>query len=156
MTVYLIQHGEALSREEDQERPLSERGRRAVEAVGSFLGDCPAVSAGRVVHSGRTRARETAEILVSRLSLTARLEEDDALAPDADPEIWRARLEAGDPGVMLVGHLPHLARLAALLLGVGTEGGVVAFRNGGMLCLEREAPGAWSVRWYVTPDLLRS
>ncbi|MGH7481167.1 MAG: phosphohistidine phosphatase SixA [Longimicrobiales bacterium] len=156
--LYLVQHGEAKTEEEDPDRPLTEAGRRAVEAVATLLGDGPAVAARRVVHSGKARARETAEILVSRLSLTARLEEDEALSPMAEPALWADRLaRAGSPDTLLVGHLPHLSRLAGLLLVGDADADPVVIRNGGVLCLERAGEAArWCVRWYVTPDLLRT
>lgn len=42
---------------------------------------------------------------------------------------------------MLVGHLPHLARLAAVLLADDPERPVVAFQQGGLVGLEQRSPG---------------
>jgi phosphohistidine phosphatase len=55
---------------------------------------------------------------------------------------------------MLVGHLPHLSRLAsALLLGdPGRE--IVRFRMGAIVCLVR-AEGRWLLQWVLTPELAR-
>ena len=57
-----------------------------------------------------------------------------------------------DP-VMLVGHLPFLARLAGLLVAGDPEVGAVRFRNSGVVCLVRDE-GRWAVGWLVTPDLV--
>ncbi len=54
---------------------------------------------------------------------------------------------------MLVGHLPHLSRLAALLLAESPEPEIVAFRNAGVVCLERQE-GRFAVRWILTPELV--
>lgn len=37
MKLYLMQHGDALSRDIDPDRPLSDKGRRDVEQIGDFL-----------------------------------------------------------------------------------------------------------------------
>ena len=67
MDVYLVQHGQALSDEQDPQRPLSDEGRAEVTKVAEFLGarqsrliDPPIT---KVCHSGKLRARQTAEIL---------------------------------------------------------------------------------------------
>jgi phosphohistidine phosphatase len=54
---------------------------------------------------------------------------------------------------MLVGHLPHLSRLAALLLAGDPERETVAFRNAGVVCLEGQG-GRFAVRWILTPELV--
>jgi phosphohistidine phosphatase len=54
---------------------------------------------------------------------------------------------------MVVGHLPHLSRLAALLLTGDPAKEVVKFRYSGVLALTKEQ-GRWSVAWYITPDIL--
>jgi len=55
---------------------------------------------------------------------------------------------------MLVGHLPHLSRLASRLICGDEERKVVSFQMGGVVCLERDAEGNWSVRWALTPELV--
>ncbi|MGH2376556.1 MAG: hypothetical protein ACRDIC_24240 [bacterium] len=55
---------------------------------------------------------------------------------------------------MLVGHLPHLGRLASLLL-VGTaERAVIRFQMGGVVCLARDDSGAWALEWMLVPELV--
>ena len=61
MWLYLVQHGEATSEEEDPERPLTERGVVDVHRVARKAAEAGIVTAVRVVHSGKTRARQTAE-----------------------------------------------------------------------------------------------
>ena len=58
MKLYLVQHGEAVSKEDNPDRPLSEKGRADVERMASFLARSARVA--RVIHSGKARARETA------------------------------------------------------------------------------------------------
>jgi len=48
----------------------------------------------------------------------------------------------------------YFGKLAALLLVGDPERKVVGFRNGGVVCLERDEDGNWSVGWVLTPELL--
>ena len=63
-------------------------------------------------------------------------EQSDGLAPNDDPTTWVRRLAAETGDVMLVGHLPHLARLASSLLTDDSDRQVVAFQQGGLVGLE--------------------
>ena len=89
----------------------------------------------RLVHSAKTRARQTAEIWDGFLHIGA--VPTDGLAPNDDPKIWLERVATETSDVMLVGHLPHLARLASLLLAGAQDRSLVRFRQGGLLGLER-------------------
>jgi phosphohistidine phosphatase len=154
MNLYLVQHGEAKSKEEDPERPLTERGREDVKAVGAFVGGEAGIKVRTVYHSGKTRARQTAEVLSAAVHPTHGVVESVGLNPLDDPAIWGGRLldEGGD--VILVGHLPHLSKLAAHLVCQDADQTVVAFRNGGVVCLGDDGTRDWSVRWVVIPELL--
>ena len=55
----------------------------------------------------------------------------------------------------MVGHLPHLERLTSLLLTGSPDRRPVVFRNGGVVCLEKDGSGVWSLLWAIVPDLLR-
>ena len=143
MRVYLVRHGEANSEDVDPERHLSGRGADRVRQIAtdavSDLGARPA----RVVHSGKARARETAEIWSGLIA--ADLAEGDSLAPNDDPSIWAARLELEADDFMLVGHLPHLERLVGLLVtGDADAAAVAGFPAGGLVALER-TDGGWAV-----------
>lgn len=153
MQLFLVQHGKAKDRDEDPERPLTDEGRREVEAVMVLMLRAGAVTASRVLHSGKQRSAETAEIIATKLD--ADTEEADGLAPDDDPEIWRRRLDESQRDTVLVGHMPHLSRLASVLLGADPDAEVVAFTNGGVVCLQRQKDHRWSLRWAVTPGLIK-
>jgi phosphohistidine phosphatase len=101
----------------------------------------------RIVHSGKTRARQTATAWGEALGVP--IDESDGLAPRDDPANWAARVTAETRDIMLVGHLPHLARLAGILLTGDPDRPVIAFRQGGLVGLE-EGPAGWSV-WLVLP-----
>jgi phosphohistidine phosphatase len=147
--LYLVQHGQATREEEDPDRPLTDQGavdvRFTAHHVVSELGASPP----RILHSGKTRARQTAAIWAEVLG--DRTEAVDALAPNDDPAVWAERVAALDEDLMLVGHLPHLGRLAALLVRGDPDQPVVAFRPGTVVVLERGDTG-WSVAAAVPPE----
>jgi len=145
--LYLVQHGEAMNPEEDPDRPLTDRGATDVRRVAQLAAGARSVAVERVVHSGKTRARQTAEVWGEMLGVP--VEVSDGLAPLDDPRIWATRVTAETGDLMLVGHLPHLAKLAGLLLAGDADRSVVAFRQGGLVGLGR-GPAGWSV-WLVLP-----
>ncbi|UCH11099.1 MAG: phosphohistidine phosphatase SixA [Fidelibacterota bacterium] len=154
MYLYLVQHAEAQPKEEAPERPLSDKGRAEVSRVAEFIRDQTQVRVTRIIHSGKLRARQTAEILEDYLQTSGGITESDGLAPLDDPTMWVQRLKDTDADIVLVGHLPHLSQLAALLLTGDAEQPVVAFQMGGIVCLGRNEEGAWSLRWMLVPALL--
>ena len=153
MELYLVQHGAAKSEFEDPARPLTEDGRQTVERVAEFLA-ARAVRIGRVEHSEKLRARQTAEILALRLRPAEGCVQVTGLAPSDDVEPKRARLTEESASLMLVGHLLHLGRLVSRLLGLDANYPVVQFQMGGVVRLDRDAARTWVVRWVLPPDLV--
>jgi phosphohistidine phosphatase len=145
----LVQHGLAKSDDEDPQRPLTESGSDDVARVARWAVERLGAQPARIVHSGKLRARQTAEIWSALLGVEA--EEGDGLAPNDDPTNWLDRLTDETADVMLVGHLPHLARLAAALLTGDSGGQVIAFQQGGLAALERTDSG-WVVTLVLPPS----
>ena len=155
MHLYLVQHGDALPKDEDPNRPLSEKGRQDVGRMAAFLARTrPSIS--RVVHSGKGRAIQTALAFAETMGPGRILEEAiEGLAPDDSPTIVADVVNGWTEDTMLVGHLPHLSGLAGLLLTGEADETIVYFQPGTVLCLERSENGhGWSVTWAVRPELL--
>jgi phosphohistidine phosphatase len=151
MFLYLVQHGEANSAGEDPTRGLTEKGVqnvRDVSAHAKMLNAKP----NWIYHSGKARSMQTAQMLAEHLKLEKGLSETDGLSPMDDPLIWAKRIAAMNNDVMIVGHLPHLARLAGLLLCGDKEKTPVDFKMGGMVCLKRLDDGRWAVEWMIVPQ----
>lgn len=151
MDIYLVQHGEAKAEEDDPDRPLTEKGRKEAALVAVRVARA-GVEVGAIWHSGKLRARETAAIFADPLKPADPPEEKRGLAPLDDPDTIARQLVERTDAVMLVGHLPHLSRLASLLLTGDGEPEIIAFRSAGVVCLSREN-GAWRLRWCLTPEL---
>ncbi|HUJ90316.1 MAG TPA: phosphohistidine phosphatase SixA [Syntrophorhabdales bacterium] len=151
MYLYLVEHGEAKPAETDPARGLTAKGTADVRKVAAHLRKLN-LDIKRIYHSGKTRAHETASILAAQLSPVKGVIEAAGLAPQDDPQIWHERLKALDEDMVLVGHLPHLRRLASLLLCGDSERAVVHLKTGGIVCLRR-LEDDWSLEWAIPPEL---
>ena len=148
MHFYLVRHGEAKAEHEDPQRPLSERGRRDVENVARAAA-ARGVQVSAILHSDKLRAKQTAEILARSLSPGLGIRQIRGLSPENDPVIAKAELEGADEPLMLVGHLPHLGRLASLLISGDPERVAVDFPPAAMICIARMKK--WEMKWTLTP-----
>jgi len=152
MRLYLVQHGEAKPAEIDPSRGLTHKGIQDATKVAEFLSKTD-FAVHDIFHSGKTRAQETASILAAHIGVKHGLFDAVGLSPNDDPSIWANRLSSLTEDTMLVGHLPHLAKLATRLLCDDPKSPIVNFRNAGVVCLARAYEG-WSVEWMITPNLL--
>jgi phosphohistidine phosphatase len=153
MTLYLVQHGESKSKEEDPERRLTDKGIAEVQKVAKFLSALKlAVSA--VWHSGKPRARQTAELLTEAIGAQDRIVQRDGLGPKDQVAATKKALEQISGDLMIVGHLPFVGKLVALLVTGNEEKEIVQFQFGSVVCLEQRDTGKWKVAWMIRPALL--
>lgn len=149
MEFYLARHAQAKSEAEDPRRPLSDGGRGEAERVARAAA-ARGVKVSAILHSDKLRARQTAEIFGAFLSPPRGLREITGLAPQDDPMVAKAELEAAREPLMLIGHLPHLGRLASLLIAGDPEKAVVDFPSAALVCVAL-AEGKWRLQWTLTP-----
>jgi phosphohistidine phosphatase len=154
MKLYLVQHAEARPKEEDPKQGLTNKGLVDIKKVADFVARRARVRVAVIYHSGKHRARETAEALADYLHPVKGVREGDCLVPMDEPDFWVKRALELKDDTMLVGHLPHLDKLASALLTGSEEGGVVTFHKAGIVCLERDENNRWSLAWAVTPNIL--
>jgi phosphohistidine phosphatase len=152
--LYLVRHGEAVDQSPDSLRPLSERGKQEVSQVAARL-SAAGIQVGRIWHSGKLRAEQTAGLLAKKTGRGATIERISGIAP-LDPVVEFARdLDVWQEDTMVVGHMPFMARLVALLLRTGVNDEPVAFATGAVACLERMADDRWVLVWLLQPALCR-
>ncbi len=151
MRAYLVRHGRA--NQEDPNRGLTEAGRDGVQLIGRFLHSLGA-TVSLIQHSGKRRAEETAHLLAENVLTTSGPHYADGLAPDDEPSVVANFLKVYTDNILIVGHLPHLERLTSLLLTGNENLRPVQFPNAGLVCLEKNAAGVWTLLWAVTPELL--
>ncbi len=151
MKLYLVQHGEAISEEVDPQRPLTEKGFAEVSKMARFA-RATGCRAPMIWHSGKLRARQTADLLARALQSEEGVQERGGLAPSDPIEPMLEELAARQADLMVVGHLPFLAKLASMLL-CGSFSDMIAFQPGGILCMERGPDHRWRLAWMATPEL---
>ncbi len=150
MKLFLVQHGQALSESEDPDRPLSATGQEETTQVAAAV-MAAGVQPSLIRHSGKTRADQTAAIFAAALQPPDGVETADGLKPMDDVEALARSFDGETRNIMLVGHLPHLARLTGFLITGDADREIVQFRNSGVVCLGFD-DGAWTLGWAVTPE----
>ena len=148
MQLFLVHHGDAVGPDVDARRPLSVRGREHVEriaAAAAARGARPAV----VWHSGKLRARQTAEAFWRACNALADFSATKDLQPD-DPPAWiRDRLRGESRDILIAGHFFHLPRLLALLTGA-PPGSLEEFPPHGVVALATDDDGeTWREIWRI-------
>ncbi len=153
MELYLIQHGEAKSKQEDPERPLTDIGAENIKKTAAFFKQLPK-EIDLIWHSGKKRAEQTAEILDETLGTDIQVEICEGLGPNDDISIIIEKIETAEQdSIALVGHLPHLSRLSSELLTGNQEMEIIRFKNAGIVCLLGELQD-WELEWMITPDII--
>lgn len=154
MKVLLVRHGEAVSETIDPNRSLSSRGQRQVEQIAAFLDDANVVF-DRIMHSGKTRARQTADQLGRYLIPGIETEAVSGLNPEDSVNHFAEQVLEWTQNTIIVGHLPFLAKLVAQLI-KGGDGShpFILFTPATAICLERDEEGLWSIIWMIQPELL--
>jgi len=155
MKLYLAQHGNAVTKEEDPERPLSEQGEQDVRSMASRLGDA-GVQVTRVWHSGKPRAVQTAEILARRILSGRKIECIKGLAPNDPVAEFASDADVWDENMLVVGHLPFMSRLVSLLIIGNAEHELVRFSPGSVVCMERNDADRWCIDWMLRPELFNA
>ena len=153
MKLYLVQHGQAVAKEQDPERPLNDQGERDVQGMASRLGDA-GVQVTRVWHSGKARAARTAEILAKRVLSGRKVELLKGISPNDPVAEFASDADVWDEDTLVVGHLPFMSRLVSLLTVGDAEHPLVQFSPGSIVCLEREDAHHWVIAWMLRPELL--
>jgi phosphohistidine phosphatase len=145
MQLFLVHHGDAVGPEVDPRRPLSATGRTDVERVAAEAaarGARPQV----VWHSGKLRARQTAEVFWRACNALAEFSATKDLQPDDQPRWIRDRLREETRDLMIAGHFPHLPRLLALLI-TGGEAGVDFPLHGVVALVSQDEGATWRELW---------
>jgi len=148
MPVYFVQHGLALPEQVDPTRPLSAEGRKEVARIAVHLRKSR-VAVEKVCHSGKTRAKQTAQILSEAIG-DGHISEVAGMSPKDNVRAFAADLK--EEGTMYVGHLPHLGKLVSYLVAGDEDANVVGFVNAGVVCVEKDKEG-YHIEWYLNPSL---
>jgi len=154
MILYVLRHGEAVERSEqqaDEWRYLTEKGRKSVASAAKAvtkLGRKPRL----IVTSPLPRAVQTAEIAAGYACRKNKVEASPLLLPDAELSgvtAFISKHNAAANRVMLVGHEPLLGALVASLLG---QSAGFALKKGACVALKLGKSGKPAeFLWYLIP-----
>lgn len=156
MKLYLVRHAHAVSEEEDANRPLSPRGREVALAMAEWIAPVITDDLAGILTSPLVRAKETARIFADAFGMQKLVREVKGLQPEDDPEVIQAVLENRTAPLMLIGHEPHLGRLASLLVTGNRDHPLLIMKKGSVVCLrgENDGDGTWVLEWALKPKLL--
>ncbi|MDQ7057188.1 MAG: phosphohistidine phosphatase SixA [Ghiorsea sp.] len=152
MRIYLVQHALALDEAQDPKRALSQQGKQDIVRTAGFLSLFVQPQPKFVFHSGKLRAKQTAEAFAEAWQFKGDIMSVDDLSPHADAQVWAAKLNAMTDDILIVGHLPHLPRLVSLLLCGDADIQPVRFQNAGVVCLEKQDEH-WQLIFHINPNM---
>lgn len=144
--IYLVHHADAVGPEVEPQRPLSTAGRDHAERLAAEAAE-RGVKPVAIWHSGKLRARQTAEPFLRLCNPLAEFSAIRGLQPGDSPGLIKELLTSDAREVMLVGHMPSLPRLLTLLV-TGDESPLLAFPLHGAIALE-PAGERWIERWRI-------
>ena len=155
--LYFLRHAHAGDPEawtgDDAARPLSEKGEKQAERLGTFLAGV-GFTPDAIISSPKLRAAQTAEIVAKHLGI--QISFDDRLAGAFEVETLETLLgDAGDPvRPVVVGHDPDFSDVLAELSGASR----LPMPKGALARVDIERPlraGGGTLHWLVPPDLLK-
>lgn len=147
--IYFAQHGLALDKADDSERPLSAAGVAQTEAIARTLQNSKTPVA-HIFHSGKLRAKQTAEIFAGAFKASP---PSTIVGLSANDDVALLAQNLNLDQALYVGHLPLLEKLVASLLTGNDNAAIVRFQNSGVLCLEKDS-NQCHIKWLLTPELI--
>ena len=151
MNLYILQHGEAVAKEIDPERPLSEQGIRDIRILALHMQNM-GVQLGNVFHSGKLRAQQSARLVAETISPGIQPLQTEGLNPNDDPTAIIGDIEQMNENILIASHMPFVSRLCSTLL-TGTTEAEFASVPGTLFCLEK-AEDKWRLAYMLRPDFL--
>jgi phosphohistidine phosphatase len=149
MAMYFVQHGIAVPKDKDPNRPLTPEGRKEIESISSHLQNM-GLKVNQVCHSGKVRAKETAKILSAQIC-DGTTREIPGMTPFDDVIEFTVSLEED---TMYVGHLPHLEKLISYLVTDDEEANIIKYANGGVASLKHNTTHYY-LDWFLKPSICK-
>ena len=153
MRLYLVQHGDAVPKDVDPDRPLSDQGRADIKRLAKWL-LCQHIQVAQILHSGKSRAKETAEILRPLLESPDQIFKGQGLAPNDSPEAFLRQLRDPKKDLLIAGHMPFMGRIVSQSLTGAPDLQLVEFLPGSVACIERSDRATWRLFMFARPEFL--
>lgn len=153
MRLYIVQHGDAVPKDVNPDRPLSDRGRADIERLAEWLSSRN-FQVGQILHSGKVRAKETAEILRPLLEPRGQIHASDGLAPNDSPEAFLNQLRHANKDTLVASHMPFVARTVSQALTGAPDRQLVEFVPGSVAGIESSDGASWRLFMFARPEFL--
>ncbi len=153
MALFLVQHGICLPKDKDPEKGIAEAGIEETHRLAPVAKGYN-IPVAKIVHSGKKRARQTAEIYHQALELETPMAVITGINPMDDVRAFAATLEPSADW-MVVGHMPFMERLVSYLTTGDEAMRVYQFQNSGIVCLDARTnvAGDWFIKWTLNPNI---
>ena len=150
MALFLVQHGKSLPKEKDPDQGLSKEGIAETQTMAALAVE-NYIQVVRIIHSGKKRALQTAEIFLKALEPEAGIVKGPSLAPLDDVTIFASSVNNKE-NIMVVGHLPFMEKLVSYLVTGSQDKPVIKFQNSSIICLDTEdISEPWFISWAQFP-----
>ncbi len=151
MRLYCVRHGQACLSEQNPHCSLTERGRQEVQQIANHLAQC-SIKIPCIIHSGKARTQQTAEIFAQTLGCDKILTMPRILDCEADVDELIELLPQWTEDTMLVGHLPFMPILINTLTARKEAPALFYYSPATVVCLEQQYQ-QWLIRWAISPEI---
>jgi len=148
-----MRHGTAAGPDIDPEQGLSALGRDEISRLAERLAS-RGIQFSRIFHSNKTRAKQTAELMMRGVSPNADVSLRAGLSPNDDPQIVMDEMASWSSDTLAVSHLPLVPGLLAIIPGVGSASMRINFVPGTIVCIEKAGDKQerdWKLSWSESP-----
>ena len=162
MDLFVLRHGEAgktmSPSMKEFERPLTEPGRKEIEAIAESLKDWE-LDFDKILTSPLRRAEQTATIITKNLKIQDHMENCNELKPEGSRLELYKRLSKMDQqsSVLVVGHEPYLSIMIGDIIS-GNASSHIDLKKGGMarIRIDTFSPRvSGELRWLLTPKQIK-
>ncbi|WP_264435832.1 phosphohistidine phosphatase SixA [Coxiella endosymbiont of Dermacentor marginatus] len=152
MKLFCVRHGRAEQLPDHTgERSLTQEGINEVSKLAAYLKH-RGVYVTHLMHSGKLRAQQSAEILAVLEHQT--VEVCALLRSDHSIKLLIDLIQEWNDDTMLVGHMPFMSQLVSTLILGKYSYDILRFLPGTIVCLERIENHRWILNWVIRPDLV--
>ena len=154
MKLYLMRHGDYHADDIQKQGTLTEQAISKLKTMVEFLAPLQ-LEADRILHSGKSRAAQTANIIANAFKVHSSARVCNFLNPHDDLAQLLGEITEETQDLLVVGHLPFLGRLASKLLIGDEDKEIISFEAGTLICLEQVERKRWLIKWMLSPSLFK-
>ncbi len=154
MLIYIMRHGQAAKPNDQSESQLTTEGRKSVSRQAQQLNQHLSRNDNNlsaVIHSGNKRAEETATIIHNLVAPYASITLQSGLLPNDDPRLILPLIKQLTLPMLIVGHLPFIPQLIALLSNGKTVKEQLNLAPGVIIVMS-SSNLSWSLESIISPE----